>query len=471
MGVPLSAGAQGVRGDFRVSASFLDYLTVVRRSLPESEVPGNGSSRVLPDGTVVTCIPGLDCYWYEAGVVQSGNSIVQDLRLTVWPGARGISGRVDLRGRYGSDGFWPENDREFEVRNLYLDFERPVFRVRAGRQVRTAGLGAYSFDGAALLWRGLETFRVEGYAGRSLGRTVNQARTGSLLAETEELPPDDRSDLLGIEGRLRLGRDFSGSLLYQREIREDRASLTSERMALDARYTRPSLTAGFSAAFDVAYAHFNEARLEVTGRPSPTLSLTGTVRHYRPFFELWTIWGAFSPVGYNEIRGAALVQAGRRWALDFEAAYRDYEETNAGAEFLPVIGDGWRGTAGASYAGGGWETRVSGTAYRGPGGYRGTLDLSGGREFPGGAYAGLFASGTQIFAEFRIGENQMHGAGVEARVPVGWVSLDGRAGLYRHSFEDRPGYDDYNQFRGRLGLTATFGTEPAVPRNKGRGIE
>ena len=33
-----------------------------------------------------------------------------------------------------------------------------------------------------------------------------------------------------------------------------------------------------------------------------------------------------------------------RWRLDGQLAYRAYEETNAGADFLPVEEDGWHVT-------------------------------------------------------------------------------------------------------------------------------
>ncbi|HET9234168.1 MAG TPA: hypothetical protein VFP10_08530, partial [Candidatus Eisenbacteria bacterium] len=192
--------AQGVRGDLRLTGTYLDYASVVRDSLAVDQVPGSGIRRELPDGTVVTCIPGEDCYWYRGGGKQSAWTFFQDARLTAWPGFQGISGRAEVRGRFGSDDFWPRTSKEFEVRALYADFERTAFRVRAGRQYHGGGLGQYPFDGGAALWRGFEAIRVEAFAGRSLARTVYESYTGSLIAESDELPPDKGAVLWGVEG-------------------------------------------------------------------------------------------------------------------------------------------------------------------------------------------------------------------------------------------------------------------------------
>ena len=293
------AAAQGVRGDVRITATYLDFVSVVRDSLDEDQVPGSGITRELPDGTVVTCIPGGDCYWYRSGSKQSATTFLQDLRLTAWPGVTGLSGRVEARGRFGSDDFWPRTSKEFEVRALYADFERTNYRLRAGRQTRHGGLGQYPFDGGTFLWRGFGNVRLEAFAGRSLARTVLEPYTGSLIADSDALPPDKGAALWGLEGWGR-GGALSGSLQYQREIRSDRAGLYSERMSADARWDAKPVITEASADFDLATLEFNEARLRVRHAFTRQWFALGEIRHYHPFFELWTIWGAFSPVGYNE---------------------------------------------------------------------------------------------------------------------------------------------------------------------------
>jgi hypothetical protein len=103
--------------------------------------------------------------------------------------------------------------------------------------------------------------------------------------------------------------------------------------------------------------------------------------------------------------------------------------------------------------------RTSG--HGGYGAFRSAVDISAGRSL-GAGYAGLFAAGTQQIAEFRFGEGTTRGAGADLRLEHGATSLNGRAGIYRHTFDNRPGFEDYDQFRGRVGLTVRFGKEPGM---------
>jgi len=460
--------AQGVRGELSATASYVEYRTVVRESIPESQVPGDGVTRVLEDGTVVTCVPGGDCYYYRAGDVNDASPITQDLRLTAWPGYRGVSAKVHLRGRYGSDDFWPRSSQEFEALTAYVDFERRQYRVRAGRQPRASGLGFHRFDGAAVLWRGLGPLRVEGFVGRSLAGALNQYRSGDLLADADEFAPDKGSTLWGAEGKLRLGRRFSGSLLYQRELRTDGDDLYTERLALDSRWVGPGFVAEVSADYDVAFDEFNEARLRLKRPVTRTVYLSGQIRHYEPFFDLWTIWGAFSPVGYDEGRLSAFWEPRPGLSLNAGGSYRDYQDTNVGAEIAPIDGDGWRAHLGACWVRREWLAAGTYSLYTGYGADKSSLDASVGRNFGPRYYLGVYGSGTQQFAEYRFGDGGTFGGGFEGRVKVRNTSLDLGLGVYRQTFDNRPGYDDYNQVRGRLGVTMGFGTEP-VARAAGYG--
>jgi hypothetical protein len=61
------------------------------------------------------------------------------------------------------------------------------------------------------------------------------------------------------------------------------------------------------------------------------------LRRHRPFFEAWTIWGAFSPVAFDEARAELTWRnsAGNIGA-DVRGAWRAYGETNAGLESTPL---------------------------------------------------------------------------------------------------------------------------------------
>ncbi|TPW16767.1 MAG: hypothetical protein FD129_630, partial [bacterium] len=160
LGAGSGATAQGLRGEIRVDASAIEFRTVVRDSFPESEVPGDGITRRLADGSIVTCVPGGYCYRYRSGTLETANPVTQDLTLTAWPGWRGVQARTHVRARYGSDDLWPRSDQELQLIDLSVDLDRDKFRIRAGRQDHHGGLGSIHFDGGSLLWKGPSTLRL-----------------------------------------------------------------------------------------------------------------------------------------------------------------------------------------------------------------------------------------------------------------------------------------------------------------------
>lgn len=455
--------AQGYRAELTATAGYLELRPLARDSLPENQVPGEGLRRRLADGTVVSCEPGRWCRWYRTADVEGISVASQELRLAAWPGVQGLSGHAHLRSRYGTDAFWPGSAQDFEVVSAYLSYDRGDARVRAGRQFRVDGLGYYNFDGLALLWRGLEPLRLEAYGGWSLARGLNAPRTGVLLEEAEALPPDDRGLIFGAELGAHHGRHLSGSLTYQREIRTDRLALYSERVALDGRTLVGAAVLDLSAEYDVAFDQVNEARLRASGPLVSTLDLSAEVRHYRPFFELWTIWGAFSPIGFTEGRaslGWTAASAGLR--LEAGGAYRDYEETGGGADFPGLREDGWRAFGRADWARDTWFAAAAYRAEAGPGAARFGGDARAGRRFGRGRTVSVRGSSTHTFGEFRLGEQRMAGAVAEAAWRFGALSLTAGAGLYRLTFQDRAGSPDWTQARLHAGLSYRFGTEIAA---------
>lgn len=459
------AGAAGLRGELRWTASHIDYRTVVRDTLPSDSASGDGLTRILPDGTVVTCLPGGDCYWYRAGEERSAHPMTQDLKLTGWPGWTGVQARAHIRGRLGSDDFWPRSTERLEIVALNVDWERGDLTLRGGRQATMNGLGAYDFDGGRVSWRPTQRWSVAAYGGLSLGRTLLQSHTGSLLSEADDLAPDRRSVLLGLDGRYEFSRSLSAAGAYQRELRTDRVGLYSERAALDARWYQNRRSAEFSGRFDLATAQFNLARLHCATPLGARLDAGLELRHSAPFFELWTIWGAFSPVGFNEARGTVRWQAGSGLMLDGGVGWRDYQEPHVGTLLAPIEGDGLRFQVGASGRRNAWQYDARVSVNRGFGAYRSALDVTIGRKLDDRLEIQLLGQGTQQFAEFRFGDGRTLGAGARARYGAGRVKADGQLALYRHSFDNRPGYPDDTQLRGQFSLTVGFGTEP-VSRNR-----
>ncbi|HEX6031346.1 MAG TPA: hypothetical protein VFY90_07930 [Tepidiformaceae bacterium] len=461
---PAIAAAQGYSADVSVNGGSFELRGLRRDSLPESQVPGEGQRRALEDGTVVTCIPDEFCRWFPSGDVESVSLLTQDLRAAFWPGIEGLAAQVHLRARYGSDDFWPRAEQELEALYAFVSYEDTDYRVRAGRQQRINGLGYYNFDGASFLWRGFDPVRIDLYGGWSLARNLNAPRTGSLLEDADEFAPDDRGLIVGIEVQGRIGSRATGAVTYQREIRDDRLALYTERVAgdLGVRVSRFSVELGID--YDLAFEEFNEASLRVSAPVAAGVEAMAQVRRYTPHFELWTIWGAFSPVGFDETRGwLAWNSPGGDVRLEAGGAYRTYEDTDAGAQFAQLEDDGWRAFGRVRWDRDAWFAEGSYRAEEGSGAARYGGDLALGRGFGPGRYVALRGTSSQNFSEFRLGEQVTAGGGLDAAWRLGDVTLTGGWTVYRLAYDGQPRVSDWTQQRLRAGASYHFGTEPETP--------
>ena len=459
--VPTSLTAQGYRGELRLGGSYLELQTLIRDSLPESQVPGEGTRRRLPNGTVVSCVPGGYCHWYRSNNVESILVSNQDLVLTGWGGMTGLSGHLHLIGRYGTDNFWPLSGQKFAVSAAYLSLDRQAYRIRAGRLFRSDGLGYYNFDGASAMWRGLRSLWIEAYGGRSLLLGANQPVNGSLLEAVDSFAPDAPGLVFGAELGVRAGSIFSGSVMYQRVIRDDWAALYSERATLDARALLGQTILDLAAEYDIAYAEFNEARLRLTTPLPANFEIMAEARHYTPFFQLWTIWSAFSPVGFNEARGSLAWSEPRSGLrLELGGGYRNYEDTSSGVTFAPLRTDGWRLFGTAGWTGGSWFANGSYRAEAGFGASRFGGDAVFGRRFSRDAYVALRGQATQTFGEFRLNEQVVAGGGIDGSYRIGDLSLTGGAGIYNVNNRERPSEGNWTQPRLYLSAGYRFGMEP-----------
>jgi hypothetical protein len=327
--------------------------------------------------------------------------------------------------------------------------------VRAGRLYRTDGLGYRNFDGASVAWNGLENLRLEAYGGWSLAPHINAPRSGSLLTTADVFAPDDRGFIFGAKVGGRVAGTLSGNIVYQREVRTDRLALYSDRLGLDARALLGRVTAEVSAEYDLTYEEFNEARVRLAAPIAAGLEVSLQGRHYTPFFELWTIWGAFSPVGFNEGRASLLwAVPGGLLSLEAGGAYRKYEEVDAGADFITIKDYGWRAFGGAHITH--RDVRYGG-------------DAGVGKRFGSGSYIGLQGSATQTFGEFRLGEQVVSGGGLEGAWRFGDVSLSGGAAVYRITFENRPSAEDWTQTRAYGGISYRFGSDTSGSSRSGSG--
>jgi hypothetical protein len=188
-------------------------------------------------------------------------------------------------------------------------------------------------------------------------------------------------------------------------------------------------------------------------------------RRYRPYFELWTIWGFFNPVAYREAeaRGTLLRWADRGVTGWASAAYRRYDDTGTQTIFERMTDDAQRYGLGARYHRGDWSARGE---YRFETGFGATLS-SGDVELRWQAADRLALTATgsafQQIEQFRIGENVVGGGSVGAEIGLpGGATLRGGAALYRQAYENRPSGADWNQARAWTMLTVPFGRDPGL---------
>ncbi len=467
-----SLSAQGFRITGVSTAQYIDARPLASDSVPISQALGTGTLRQTADGTIVSCTSaGSYCYFQRSGATLAAVPLIQDLEVSAWGLATGLRFYADLRGRAAAGdaaSYWPRAGDAFDALAAYLELDRTRYRVRVGRQWMTSGLGLYNFDGGDLVVRPLTGVSLEGYGGWSLANGLDESYTSNAISAVEPFAPDEGAYILGAQLHVRPTPRFSASALYQREIRRDRAGLYSERVAADARLLVRGFTLDGALQADLASGDVNEGRLRVRLPSLAGLAPTLQVRHYQPFFELWTIWGAFSPVGFDEAT-ATLDWAAMngRLALALHGGRRRYGDTGTGVEFAPLRKEGW--TAGGDLTlrpASGWTALGSYDADIGFGAASTNETVSLRRELGAVGYLGVTGLAFQNAYEFQVGEGRVWGGGVTAGVRLTDAArVDGN--IYSYVHHDRGNAAvDWTQMRGQLQLSWSVGADPGMRRLK-----
>jgi hypothetical protein len=469
IGVQFVAGrleAQGYRLRLDTRAQAAAYRGVREDSVPATDVvlaPTGGLQ--TPDGFFVRCPSGgTHCFFFRPGPYQQGGPLVSSADLALWGlGINGLSIRVNGRAGVdlGQSDVWPGTDPAVQLLEAYAEYALPRLTARAGRQLLTNRLGVIGIDGGRAVVRlppyGIE---AEGYLGWGLARATALSVSNSALNPLDDFQPRSRQLVAG--GAVGWSDRYADVRLdYQREVERESRQFGSERAALSAEirpFAQWSVTGGVE--YDLANTWFGTADVALR-YTTPRLTAVIGARQYRPHFDLWTIWGAFSPVPYHAVNASVWVRPVPE--LELRGRWEQYAYSPAEAEtpLVNVDNDGWRFGVGASYSlGKVWTFDAGYREEYGPGasshGFEGSISAAPLPELRLTAYGATLDRPL----EFRFEETGVDVVGVDAE----WrpssllrLSLGGA-----HYLEDRRRPDasafDWNQTRLNASITLFLGS-------------
>jgi hypothetical protein len=314
---------------------------------------GAGGGAESPAGFAATCVPGRSfCSFYRPGDRRRGGPWTTTADLTAWGlGIEGLSlhgvGRIGLD--LGSANAWPGSDPALQLLEGYAQYDRSQWTARLGRQVERGRLGYTGYDGGSAAWRlGTTGFAVSGLVGLGLARALAIPVTSDVVSPLDEFQPSRRQLVVG--GAVEWTHaPLEARLEYLREVDRETRFFVSERAALSATL-RPwpgwSITGG--TEYDFAYGWWGSSDLTLRHAQRAFGGALG-IRRHRPYFDLWTIWGAFSPVPYSAVNASAWVAPVPRLKLRAAVERYDYDDADASAPLVVTEDHGSRWSLGAAF--------------------------------------------------------------------------------------------------------------------------
>lgn len=331
------------------------YRGVIPDSVLSGDVViGPTGGFVTAGGYAVSCQPGAAyCVFYRPGLVRRGGPWVTTADGTIWGlGVSGLSfhGTARIGLDLGETDVWPGTAPAVQLLDGYLEYAARVFTVSVGRTHVISRFGFTGFDGGKATTRtsnGMASVAV--YGGWGLARGVALPVTSPALNPLDDYQPRDRQLIVGVDGGVRTDR-AQGRLLYERQVDPRSDDFVSERVALEVALQPASglsLTGG--ADYDLAFGQWGSAEATLgyrflDGRVSGTFG----ARHYRPFFDLWTIWGVFSPVPYRSSLASIAVSPLEGVQLRARGETYTYEAADVSTPLVSVENGGWRWDVGAT---------------------------------------------------------------------------------------------------------------------------
>lgn len=475
-GALLLLGAGAARGQgytLRVDAglqavSFRGYSADSIRT--DSVVVGSDGGLYTPTGYAVSCTSGMRwCNYWVPGPIRSTNPAVAQAALTMWglgvPGLR-IQVNTFATTDFSNSAYYPGTSPNLQLVEGYAEYAAPAYTVAAGRKIVTGRLGTYSFDGGQATGRLTSAgLTLSGYLGLGLAQGTNVPITSSSVDPQEEYRPAESPIVAGLIGTWLSPRaEVTGE--YRREVDQTSNYFASERVA-GAVTVRPvgalSLTGG--AIYDMASGLWGSA--DAAARyTTPRLGLVAGYRRYAPFFELWTVWGAFSPVPYTAWYGSGTFQATPRLQLRLRGEAYEFQDAEAEAPLVQIESSGWRGSGGVTYRfPKGWEAQAGYHNEFGPGaassGWDGSVSYA-----PTGRYSVmLYGNSLERPLEYRWDDSKVLVYGMQASV-VARDNLTVAFTMARYD-EDRERPDaaafEWDQIRAGVKVVMTFSSADRLP--------
>ncbi len=376
-----SAAAQDYRIRIDARAQAISFRGLNADSIPVGDTITSLDGTVrAPEGQAIRCTGGGYCYFFRPGPVLRGVPVALSASVAMWGlGVEGLSLRTT--GRYvrdlGKEEVWPGTEPALQLVEGYLAYERWGLSARGGRQLLSSRLEHIGFDGGWLRGR-WERFSLEftGYGGWGLGQAAVVPSSSPALNPLNEWRPRERQLVAGAEAAW-LHRDIDVRAEYRREIDRQDNNFISERAALSFGGTFAGIRGAGGFDYNIAEGHWGSADLKLTYL-RPRYTVAGGVRRYRPYFSLWTLWGAFSPVPYNAANLFAQVRPWSWLQLRTRSEWYRYADAGISTGLVPQLRDrGWRASAAASATMGRSLTIDAGLGReRGPGASAGSADAA-----------------------------------------------------------------------------------------------
>src|SRR6266496_4121560 len=354
--LPMIAPAQGYRLRFDTRVQVAAYRGVVLDSIALADtVTGPGGGPYTPDGFAVNCVASDPyCRFFRPGPIVHAAPVTTTADLTLWGlGVPGLSIRATARaaGDLSSGDNWPGTDSHVQLLEGYAEYAGEHVTAQLGRQAIPTRFGFTGFDGGRVGYRtGPQGLEISAYGGWGLARGAALPVTSPALNPLDDFQPRERQLVAGGSAGW-IATRFDLRLSYLREVDPHVDYFVGERAGVDVS-VRPvrgwSLVGG--ADYDLAAGWWGSAEATLGyAAPSGRVSVLVGARRYRPHFDLWTIWGAFSPVPYRAGQASLALTPVDRLRVRARGERYEYDNSETSTPLVSFKTSGWRFSWGATY--------------------------------------------------------------------------------------------------------------------------